>query len=121
MSILRSIFAVLAGFLTMAIIVMALTPVTVKLMHLKTGAPTAGYLALNVAYSLAAAFAAGYVTARIAACHPIQYGIALAVLMALMSVVSYFHYRGQQPVWYQSLLCVVPPVCAIAGASPVRN
>ena len=117
MAILRSILAVFSGFLTMAVAVMLLTPLAVKLMHQKVGAPTSGYLAVNVAYSLLAAVAGGFVTARIALSHPLLHGVLLAAFMCAMGALSYVRNRGMQPLWYQVLLFFVPPLCAIAGAA----
>jgi hypothetical protein len=116
MGILRSILAIVAGFVTMVIVVMVFTIVSVKALHLQSGHPTPLYLTLNVAYSVFAAMAGGYVSARIAMHHPLHHAYFLAGLIELLSLVSYFHYHGSQPLWYQLMLCIVPPLFVIAGA-----
>ena len=120
---LRSVWAVVAGFLTMAVMVMVLTVIAVKAMGLKSAQPTPGYLELNVVYSLAAAALGGWVTGWIARPRSLEHGYVLGGLMVVMGVLSYFQYKGTQPVWYQVLMTVVPGIIAIlaagwAGSSP---
>jgi uncharacterized membrane protein YfcA len=117
----RSILAVLAGFLSMMVVVVACTLASVALLHLKSGNPTPGYLVLNVVYSLAGAFLGGWVTARLAGVAPVGHGVALAVLIVLLSALSYVHYTGLQPLGYQIFVTVFPPFAAIAGAAIVRR
>ena len=114
--ILRSILAVIAGFVTMSFMLIVLTLIAVNAMNLKPGQPTPGYLAINVAYSFLAAGAAGFVTALIAGVKPLEHAYVLAGIMLVMGVVSYMHYTGTQPGWYKGMMVVVPPLCAIAGA-----
>jgi len=114
--ILRSVLAVIAGFLAMAVIVMALTLLSVFALHLKYGNPTPGYLTLNVIYSLAAAVFGGWLAALAAGRAPVAHGIALAVVMLVLSAVSYVHSSGSQPVAYQVFLIVAPPLAAVLGA-----
>jgi len=113
---LRSVLAVIAGFLAMAVIVMALTLLSVAVLQLKSGHPTPGYLALNVIYSLAAAVFGGWIAALVAGRTPVAHGIALAVVMLILSAVSYIHYTANQPVAYQLFLTVAPPLAAVFGA-----
>ena len=114
--ILRSVLAVIAGFVMMSIVVIVLTLIAVNAMGLKSGQPTPGYLVFNVAYSFFAAGAGGFVTALIARVKPVEHAGVLAGIMLVMGVVSYMHYRGTQPGWYQGMMVVVPPLCAIGGA-----
>jgi hypothetical protein len=115
--ILRSILAVIAGFIAMSFVIILLTVVSVKTMGLKSGHPAPGYLVLNVVYSFIAAAAGGFVTALIAAVKPVEHAYVLACVMLVMGALSYAHYRGTQPGWYQLLLVLAPPACAIAGAA----
>jgi hypothetical protein len=117
MSVLRSFFAVVVGYMVMMITVIVLTLIFVKTMGLKTGHPTPGYLFINVVYTFLAAAIGGYVTARIAEFKPIQAAFVLAGLMLAMGVVSYRHYSGLQPTWYQIMMQIAPPLCALAGAA----
>jgi hypothetical protein len=118
---LRSVGAVVAGFLTMAVMVMVLTVIAVKAMGLKSGQPTSGYLVLNVVYSLAAAALGGWVTGWIARPRSLEHGYVLGGLMVVMGVLSYFQYKGTQPVWYQVLMTVVPGIIAILAAGWVGS
>ena len=101
----------------MSFVVIVLTVISVNAMGLKSGHPTPGYLVFNVAYSFFAAAAGGFVTALIAGVKPLEHGYVLAGLMLLMGALSYFRYKGIQPGWYQVMMVVVPPLCAVAGAA----
>ena len=96
-SLLRSMVAVIVGFMVMMLVVIALTLVMVKTMGLQSGHPTPGYLALNVAASFFAAFVGGYTTGSIAAERRVRHGYLLAMVMLLMAALSYVHYQGAQP------------------------
>jgi peptidoglycan/LPS O-acetylase OafA/YrhL len=113
---LRSFLAVFLGYLVMAIVVVLLTVVAVQTMHLKSGQPTPGYLAVNVVYSLLAAAVGGWVTGRLGRPLSLQHGYALAAVMVVMGVLSYRHYTGSQPRWYQGVLVVLPAGCALVAA-----
>ncbi len=115
--ILRSIFGIMAGFIVMSVVVMILTMVAVVTLHLKSGHPTPGYLAFNVAYSFLAAAAGGAVAALVAGRRYVLHGAVLGGIMLVAGVFSYMHYTGSQPLWYQWLMIVAPPLCAVAGAA----
>ena len=116
-SVLRSFFAVMVGYMVMMLTVIVLTLILVKTMGLKTGHPTPGYLAINTVYTFLAAAIGGYVTARIAEFKPIPAAFVLAGLMLVMGIVSYRNYTGLQPQWYQILMQIAPPLCALGGAA----
>jgi hypothetical protein len=116
--ILRSVLAVLGGFLTMAIGVMLFTGVF-KMLALSwfavEGVPTAPYLAVNVAYSFVAALAGGYVAAWIAVRLPVQHALALGGFVVVMSTVSAMHHDNRQPRLYQVTLAVLMPFAVLLG------
>ena len=116
-SVLRAFFAVMVGYMVMMLSVIVLTLIFVKTMGLKTGHPTPGYLAINVVYTFLAAAIGGYVTARIAMFKPMAVAGVLAALMVVMGALSYRHYTGQQPFWYQVMMMVAPSLCALGGAA----
>jgi len=116
-SLARSILAVIVGYMVMMLAVIVLTLIMVKTMGLKSGHPTPGYLAVNAGYSFLAAAIGGFVTASIARIKPLPHAAALAVLICVLTVVSYRGYRGNQPFWYQVAMVIVPSLCAIAGAA----
>ena len=116
-SVLRAFFAVMVGYMVMMLSVIVLTLIFVKTMGLKTGNPTPGYLFINVVYTFLAATIGGYVTARIAVVKPIAVAGVLAALLVIMGVISYRHYTGLQPFWYQVMMMVTPSLCALGGAA----
>ncbi|HVX88789.1 MAG TPA: hypothetical protein VG940_07685 [Gemmatimonadales bacterium] len=114
----------LGGFATMAILVMITTAIAAAAlvpggMRAMTGATVSlprAYLTANLIASAVAAFAGGAVTARLAPDRPLYHGIALAILMCLMGLVSMRQAGGRQPRWYQLVLCTVMPAIALIGA-----
>jgi hypothetical protein len=118
---LRSTLAVLVGFVAMMFIVIVCTVACVKAFHLQSGHPTPLYLAINVAYSLAAAFLGGWICARMAGRSPVIHGAVLAAIMLVLGAFSYQGYKGSQPVWYQLFVILVPPLVAVAGAAMLRK
>jgi hypothetical protein len=115
----RCFLAVVAGFLTMAVVVTVCTTAAVKLLGVQAGKPSPGYLALNVAYSLGAAALGGWVAAMIGRPYAVESGYALGGVMILMGLLSYRQFRGMQPLWYQILLMFLPAVVAIITARAV--
>ena len=115
--VLRSILAIIAGFIAISFVVGVLTVLTMVSLHIQPAHPTLAYLAVNVLYSLLAAVAGGLITGLIAPHHPLQHGYVLAGIMLLMGLISYLRFHGAQPAWYQILLVLAPPACAIAGAA----
>ena len=118
MSILRAFLALLAGFAAMAAIVGVATAVLMKFVPEWVGVPgqpRAGYVLVNLGYSLAAAMVGGYVTAWIAKNNPLIHALALALIVLLLAALSALQERGQQPIWYQLLLVAVAPIGAMLG------
>lgn len=118
---LRSVGAVLCGVLVSFLIVIPATLVAVKAMGLKTGHPMPGYLVLNAIVNVTGAFAGGWVTGKIGRPRSLGCGVALGMTMAVLGVLSYRHYTGLQPLWYQALLVAVPAICAVLGAYSARE
>lgn len=117
---LQSLLAVVAGFLTMAVLVGVATAAAVRTM-LQPAAPgalpnvTPAYLTVNLAYSALAAIAGGFVTGRLGAEAPLIHAAVLAGLAFVMSVLSARQYAGTQPRWYQNVLMVGSPLLILAG------
>jgi hypothetical protein len=77
-------------------------------------APTPAYYAANIALSLAAAIAGGWVTARLAGTARTGSLIALGVAVLVMGLVSARTTpSGAQPGWYKILI----PVIGVAGVA----
>ncbi|HEX4319396.1 MAG TPA: hypothetical protein VHZ52_00730 [Acidobacteriaceae bacterium] len=118
MQIWRAFLALLAGFLTMAVLVGVITGVLMRRAPEWVGAqgrPRPGYVAVNLAYSLAAAACGGYVTAWIVRENLLRYSLVLAIVVLLLSALSAVQERGRQPVWYQLTLLAIMPIGVILG------
>jgi hypothetical protein len=116
--ILRAFLALLAGFLTMAVLIGALTALLARLVPgwvLAEGRPQPGYVFINIAYSFLAAGAGGYVTAIVARGNPLVLVLALALVVLVMAALSALQSRGKQPVWYLLALVAITPVGVFAG------
>jgi hypothetical protein len=126
---LRSIMAVIAGYATMAVLVMvgtiaiiaAFVPGGMNAMRaMRTGtsatlpAPTTRYLIMNLVLSFVAAVLGGWMTSRIATHAVGGHLIALSVVIVLLSVLSAFG-RGSnlQPTYYKFVI----PLVGVAGVA----
>ena len=75
-AIVRSVIAVVAGYATMAVVVIALSVIVTKVAPGwmgNEGAPNATYVVTNLIYSLAAAMLGGYVAATIGSRAPLAH------------------------------------------------
>lgn len=118
MVILRTFMALLAGFATMAVLVMGVTALLSRLTPGWVGSegrPGPGYVFVNLGYSFLAAAAGGYVTACVADVNPLPLVLGLAVVVLVMGAISALQARGRQPVWYQVALLVISPLGVVAG------
>ena len=118
MPVLRSFLALLAGFLTMALIAGIITIALRKFAPHWTGLKnqlSAGYVFLNLSYSLAAAMMGGYITAWLARDRSLTHVFVLAVIALLVAALSALQLRGQQPIWYQLLLAAITPLGVLIG------
>jgi hypothetical protein len=118
MLILHAFLALLAGFLSMAVLVGAATVVLAKLVPEWVGAPghpRAGYIFVNLGYSFAAAMVGGYVTAWLSKDNPLIHALALALIVLLLAALSAIQQRGMQPIWYQLLLVAITPAGVMLG------
>ena len=115
--VLRSVLAIVAGFLCINFVIIAFTLTAVATLHLKSSQPTSGYLIFNVTYSFLACIAGGFVCGMVAGRKPLQHALALSCIMLFFGIFSYLHYKGQQPLWYQLMMISAPPALALAGAA----
>ena len=114
----HAFFALAAGFLTMAVLVGALTALLMRLTPSwvqEQGRPQPGYVFVNLGYSFLAAAAGGYVTALVAAANPLYHVLALAIIVLAMAALSAMQQRGKQPIWYQLMLIALSPLGVFAG------
>ena len=118
MVILHAFLALLAGFATMAILVIMLTAFLTRMVPSWTGAegrPQPGYVFVNLGYSFLAAAAGGYVTAWVAAANPLIHVLALGLVVLALAALSALQSRGKQPIWYQLALVAISPFGVLAG------
>ena len=118
MLIAKAFLALIAGFLSMAILVAAATTLFVKLAPGfvgEQGHPKPGYVLFNVIYSIIAAAVGGYVTAWIATDNPLVKTLFLALIVLLLAALSALQQRGKQPIWYQLLLIAITPAGVLLG------
>jgi hypothetical protein len=118
MLILHAFLALLAGFLSMAVLVGVATVLITKLVPewvRATAHPSASYIFVNLGYSLAAAMTGGYITAWAAQDNPLIHALALALIVLLLAALSALQQRGLQPIWYQLLLVAITPLGVFLG------
>jgi hypothetical protein len=115
---LHAFLALLAGFATMAGLVVALTALLMRLAPAWAGAegkPEAGYAFVNLGYSFLSASAGGYVTAWASDANPLVLVLALAIIVLVMGALSAMQARGKQPVWYALTLLALMPLGVFVG------
>ena len=118
MVILHGFLALLAGFATMAILVILVTALLKRLVPEWVGEhsnPQPAYVFVNLGYSFLAAAAGGYTTAWAASDNPLVHVLALAIAVLILSALSALQMRGKQPISYQLALIAVTPLGIMAG------
>lgn len=119
---LHAFLALLAGYVTMLLLVVLATALLQRLIPGWAGEqsrPSAGYVFVNLGCSFLAAAIGGYVTAwttvRTAAVNPLYHVLALAIIVLVLSALSALQSRGKQPVPYQLAQVAIAPVGVLAG------
>jgi hypothetical protein len=118
--ILHAFLALLAGYATVALLVIGITALLTRLTPgwagvRSEGRLNPGYAFVNLSYSFLAAAAGGYVTAWIASGNPLVNALVLALVVLAMSALSAMQSRGKQPIWYALTLVAVMPLGVLAG------
>jgi hypothetical protein len=114
----HAFFALTAGFLTMAVLVGALTALLARLTPSwmqNEQKPQPGYIFVNLGYSFLAAAAGGYVTAWVATANPLYQVLALAIVVLAIATLSAMQQRGKLPIWYQLTMIALSPIGVFAG------
>ena len=115
MRIVRSIVAVLVGFVVFAVFI--------RMLNVFTGTLAAGgenvmnFLLLSVTWTVAAAVIAGYTAARLAGSREFPHAAALGLLMVIVSFASMRQEGIRQPGWYQTTIAGCGPISAMIGAA----
>lgn len=115
---LHAFLALLAGYATMAVLVIVMTALLARLTPSWVGAegrPGPGYVIVNLGYSFLAAAAGGYVTAYAAAGNPLYHVLVLGIIVLVLGALSALQSRGKQAIWYQLALLGVAPLGVMAG------
>jgi hypothetical protein len=121
---LRSVGAVLAGFVVATIIVLLTTMIAVALMLPAAGPgmmpePTGSYLAVNLLCALLAAIAGGWLAARMALRAPLGHAMAVGTIMLVLGLgtaaMESDGTPGSQPGWYLYALPMIGWVGAATG------
>jgi len=114
----HAFLALLAGFATMAGLVIICTAVLGRLTPEwvgEEGNPRPGYAFVNLGYSFLAAAAGGYVTAWASPVNPLIHVLVLGIVVLAMSALSALQSKGKQPVWYALTLLALMPLGVLAG------
>ena len=118
---LRSIFALVAGYLVSSVLTAVTIGVLAALFPASYTATSLAWVGLNLVYSCVFAALGGYATARLAPNRPIQHalglGLAMAALSALMAVTTVGNPAyADSPAWYYPALAVtVAPSVWLGG------
>ena len=118
MVVVHAFLALLAGFATMAILVIVITALVTRLAPEWAGAegePRPVYAFVNLVYSFLAAAAGGYVTAWAAVGNPLVLVLVLGIVVLAMAALSALQARGTQPIWYALTLLAIMPFGVLAG------
>jgi hypothetical protein len=114
----RAFLALVAGFATMALLVMLVTALLMRMVPEWVGAegePRPAYAFVNLGYSFLAAAAGGYVTAWLSAANPLIHVLVLGIVVLAMGALSALQAKEKQPVWYALTLLVLMPLGVLAG------
>jgi hypothetical protein len=118
MVVVHAFLALLAGFVTMAVLVIVLTALIARVAPEWAGAdgkPKPGYAFVNLGYSFLSAAAGGYVTTLVPAANPLILVLVLGIVVLAMAALSALQARGTQPVWYALTLLALMPLGVLAG------
>lgn len=121
----RSIGAVLAGFVAVAVLSVgtdiALVVAGIFPPLTQPAAFTTGLLLLATVYRSAYSVAGSYLAARLAPDHPMRHALALGVLGLAVSIVGAVVMREAGPAWYPLALIVLALPCAGLGGILFRR
>jgi hypothetical protein len=113
MNILRSVGAVVAGYVLFAVSAFLFFQLSGQ--PPRAAAPPA-IMAGSIAVGLAGALAGGYVAALLAGRRPLAHGVAVAAVLALGAIVSLASTIGHGAIWSQvAALVAMAPAAALGG------
>ena len=113
---LRSILAVIVGYLVLAI------PVFILFFAWFGGynpqnlpEPGMGFMLFSLVFGFVFAGGGGYVCALIARRSEMNHAVALAALIVAMSIISIISAAGNEPLWYQLATLVIAVMAVLIG------
>lgn len=118
---LRSIIAVVAAAGAIFAVVVVGTLLATLLLAGPDGSITGPYLAANLGVSFASASLGGWLAARLAPSRPLAHALAVAALIALLSLPGVLAPLGGQPAWYPIVLLISGVSGVGCGALLFRN
>ena len=114
----HAFLAILAGFVSMAMLMIAATTLLRRLAPALAESqlrPQPAYVLVNMGCSFIAAVLGGYLTAWAAGAGALADMLVLAIVVLVLGAISTLMARGPQPVWYQMVLLVTAPLGVVAG------
>jgi hypothetical protein len=114
----RTFWALLAGFVAMALLIGGVTALLRRFTPgwiVETGKPTAGAVLVTLGASFLSATAGGYVTAVVAVGNALVQVLVLAIVVLALTAMSVLQQRGQQPIPFQLALVALTPMGVLAG------
>lgn len=118
MVVVHTFLALLAGFATLALLVVIVTALLARTAPDwvgEEGKPGPGYASVNLGCSFAAAAAGGYVTAWSSPENPLIHVLVLGIVVLAMGALSALQTRGKHPVWYALTVLALMPLGVLAG------
>lgn len=112
MTIVRSVVAVVVGYLIFAVSAFAFFRLSGQAPHAVAPVPI---MATSIAVGMVAAVLGGYVAARLAPGQPLAHGVAVAVVLAIGAAVSLMMTATSGAVWSQVAALVAMAPCAVLG------
>ena len=119
MQLLRSIGAVISGYLVIALSAFLFFALSGQAPHAKA---SPSMMTLSILVGVIAAFAGGFLAARLAGRKPLAHGVAVAVVLAIGASVSLASTLGHGAIWSQvSALLLMAPVAVLGGWARARR
>jgi hypothetical protein len=119
MQMLRSIGSVILGYLVFALSAFAFFQLTGQAPHAKV---PLSIVLTSILVGIVAAFAGGYLAARLAGRKPAAHGLAVALILAIGATVSLVSTIGNGAIWSQiSALILMVPSAAVGGLVRARS
>ena len=118
MRVVRSLIAVLAGFVLLATVVGLATPAAMRAFGISEPRTFhMGFFLANLAYTLVAAVAAGYLCGRIAGKHEVAHAAAIGLAAIVASFLTMRQQGATQPGAYDMTMAGCAPISAMVGAA----